>query len=218
MKLTRDQLRDDVIRRMIRDGSPETRVLTDAELAASRRATLNIAPAGRDVWVFGYGSLIWNPAFHFVEQRIGTVYGYHRRFCLWVPLGRGTPDAPGLMLGLEPGGCCRGVAFRIAPEAVEAELDIVWRREMVTHAYRPCWVRVHTVAGPVSAIAFAINRAHERYAGRLAQDEVVNVLATAQGALGRSADYLFSTVEHLEALGIRDWPLHRLRDAVAAVA
>ena len=190
MNLTREQLRDDVIRRMILQGSPSTHVLSDAELAASRQATLAAGPPGADVWVFGYGSLIWNPAFHFVDQRVGTVYGYHRRFCLWVPLGRGSPDAPGLMLGLEPGGSCRGMAFRIAPEAVEAELDIVWRREMVTYAYRPHWVRVHTADGIVAAIAFTINRRHERYAGRLADAEVVRVVATAQGALGRSSDYL----------------------------
>ena len=87
--------------------------------------------------MFAYGSLIWNPAFHFVERRTGLIHGWHRRFCLWTALGRGTPDRPGLVLGLDRGGTCRGVAFRIAAAAVDEELDLIWRREMVDRLLHP---------------------------------------------------------------------------------
>lgn len=125
--LTRESILDGSIREYIL-GNPELRrlVLPDAERSASLRATLDEAPAEGDVWVFGYGSLIWNPAFHFVEKRTARIHGYHRRFCLWTQLGRGSAENPGLMLGLENGGACRGVIFRVAEQAVATELDILW--------------------------------------------------------------------------------------------
>ncbi|MCX7630725.1 MAG: gamma-glutamylcyclotransferase [Geminicoccaceae bacterium] len=189
-------------------------VLDEEALAASRAACLARRPPGAAVWVFGYGSLIWNPCIRFVERRVVRVFGWHRRFCLWTTLGRGTPDRPGLVLGLERGGSCLGVAFRIAEEEIESELDIVWRREMVTAAYRPIWVRARSAEGTIAAIAFAINREHPRYAGRLPEARIVDALATAAGPLGRCCDYLFETLSHLEALGIRDPHLRALSEAV----
>src|SRR3546814_9302515 len=121
-------------------------------------------PTGRpegSVWLFGYGSLIWNPAFDYAEKRPATVHGLHRRFCLQTHLGRGSRERPGLVLALDRGGSCRGVVLRIAPENVESELDIVWRREMISHSYRPTWVTAQTSDGPVRAIGFAINRSEE---------------------------------------------------------
>ncbi len=201
--LTRERIRSGWIQELVRaHGVPG--VLDEAELAASRAACLARRPPGADVWVFGYGSLIWNPCFHFVERRVVTVPGWHRRFCLWTSIGRGSPERPGLMLGLEPGGSCRGVAFRIAEAEVESELDIVWRREMVTAAYRPTWVTAHGAGETVRAIAFTINRAHPRYAGRLAEERIVEALATARGPVGACCDYLFNTVAHLEELGVPD--------------
>jgi cation transport protein ChaC len=120
------------------------------------------------------------------------------------------------VLGLERGGSCRGVAFHIAPEVVEEELEIVWRREMISGAYVPRWVDVQTALGRVPAIAFVINHAHERYARDLSDEEVAEVLATASGWLGPCADYLVNTVDHLAALGIHDRPLERPRQQVLA--
>ena len=120
------------------------------------------------------------------------------------------------MLGLERGGSCQGVAFQIAPQAVVEELVIVWRREMLSGAYLPRWVDVHTALGRVRAIAFVINHAHERYASYLADEEVALAIATASGFLGACADYLVNTVDHLAALGIHDRPLERLRQQVLA--
>jgi glutathione-specific gamma-glutamylcyclotransferase len=192
-------------------------MLTPEEHRASIGALLEKRPdGGGDVWLFGYGSLIWNPLIHFIEKRIGTVKGFHRCFCLWTQLGRGTVEKPGLMLGLEPGGSCCGVAFRIAEAQAAQELNIVWRREMLTNAYAPCWMRVSTADGPLHALAFRINRAHRRYAGRLPEEQIIAAIAEAHGPLGACATYLSNTVAHLEELGIRDRRLVRLRDQVAA--
>ncbi len=180
MALTRDSIRSGAVHRLIADLGIEMRVLSEAELAASRSATLAGVDLSAGVWLFGYGSLIWNPAFHFTDRLIGRIFGWHRRFCLWTHLGRGCPERPGLVLGLERGGSCRGVVFHIAPEVVEEELEIVWRREMISGAYVPRWVEVRTALGPVPAIAFVINHAHERYARDLSDEEVAEVLATAQ--------------------------------------
>jgi len=215
MRLTRDSIKSGSIRRMIAAQDPSFELLSDAEVRASLAAMLASPEAPRDIWVFAYGSLIWNPAFHFVEQRVGQVHGFHRRFCLWTHLGRGRPEAPGLMLALEPGGSCRGVVYRIAPDAVASELEIVWLREMLGRAYRPRWVTAHTPTGAVRAIAFTMNRAHERYAGRLADDVVAATIAGASGDLGPCAEYLFNTVAHLEALDIHDRQLTLLRDRIA---
>jgi cation transport protein ChaC len=216
MVLTRDQIRDGHVRRMIAELGVAMPLLSDDELAVSRAAILAGVDLSEGVWLFGYGSLIWNPAFHFTDRLIGTVYGYHRRFCLWTHLGRGCPERPGLVLGLERGGSCRGVAFHIATDAVEEELAIVWRREMLSGAYVPRWVDVRSALGDIRAITFVINHAHERYARSLPDERVAEVIATAEGWLGPCADYLINTVDHLAALGIHDRPLERLRAQVLA--
>lgn len=220
--LTRENIRNGFIRKMMEDAPPGFRVLSEAELESS---LAGMFPAGRpdgDVWLFGYGSLIWNPAFHFAERRIGTVRGLHRRFCLWSTLGRGTPERPGLMLALDRGGSCRGVVYRIAASEAAEELQIVWRREMVSHAYIPRWVTVATADGPVPAITFTINRRHERYVGRMDDGEAARVIAAASGRIGRCAEYLENTVERLHELKIRDRYMERLlaltRQACAGAA
>jgi cation transport protein ChaC len=214
MALTREQIRDGHVRKVIAELGVSMRVLTEDELAASRSATLAGVDLSAGVWLFGYGSLIWNPAFHFTDRLIGRIFGWHRRFCLWTHLGRGCPERPGLVLGLERGGSCRGVAFHIAPAAVEEELAIVWRREMISGAYVPRWVEVHTAVGRVPAITFVINHTHERYASFLGEEQIAEVIASARGWLGPCADYLVNTVDHLAALGIHDRPLEHLRARV----
>jgi cation transport protein ChaC len=210
MALTREQIRDGWVQQLVMSAGGPVRALTEDELAASRAAMLADHAAGQDLAVFAYGSLIWNPAFHFARRELAHVHGFHRRFCLWTHLGRGTPEQPGLMLGLDTGGSCRGVLYTIAAADTASELEIVWRREMVTGAYRPCWVAARTAAGPRPAIAFLINHAHERYAGRLADTAIVTAIATACGPLGACAEYLFNTTAHLDELGIVDRSLRRL--------
>jgi cation transport protein ChaC len=178
--------------------------LSSEERAASLAETLARVATGADVWVFGYGSLMWNPAFHHVEARAARLVGWHRRFCLWNTFGRGTPENPGLMLALERGGSCAGLALRVAADAVRSELGVLWNREMITGAYRPRWVRLASPDGPIEAVTFVVERSHPRYAGRLEVREIARRMATASGPLGASREYLESTVAELERLGVRD--------------
>jgi len=217
--LTRDTLLDGTVLSSMRALlGPDARLMSDAERTAQVAAMLAAAPTPGQVWVFGFGSLIWNPAFHFVERRTALVHGYHRTFCLWSRAGRGSPERPGLMLALDRGGSCAGVAYRIAAEAAPTELDILWRREMVAMSYRPVWIAARTPDGLVPAIAFTANRSHERYVPGLDDATVATYLASGAGAMGRCCDYLFDTVAHLRELGIRDRRLERLEARVRASA
>ena len=225
--LNRNSIRDGIVYKLLLQHQHISNIapMSAEERAASLNATLAEAPAGtldRDVWVFGYGSLLWNPAFEFVERRRGHIYGFHRAYCIWTPLGRGSPENPGLMLALDRGGSCCGAAFRIAADKLEEELSILWAREMALDSYVPTWVRVHTEYGAVGGLTFTINRHHERYAGRMPSEIVASHLATTEGYLGTSAEYLANTVAHLEELGIRDatlgfeTPAERFNACVAA--
>jgi glutathione-specific gamma-glutamylcyclotransferase len=214
MTLTREKIRSGWIREMVAAQDLGVRILSEEELNATRESCLACLAAEEDLWLFAYGSLIWNPCIEVAERRIARLHGWHRQFCLWTNLGRGTPEQPGLMLGLERGGSCMGVAYRVTATTIETELDIVWRREMVTGAYSPRWVRLTTAEGDVRAVAFTINRAHERYAGRLPDEQTVATIARAEGPLGPNRDYLYNTVSHLEELGLHDRGLRRLGDAV----
>ncbi len=213
MQLTRELIGR--IPRSDHDPGPTSAYLTDDERAASLAAMLAHPRARQPVWVFAYGSLIWKPGFPFAERRIGTLHGYHRQFCLLVKRYRGTPNVPGLMLGLERGGICRGVVYRLAESERDSALETVWAREILTAAYVPHWADVRTAEGSVRAIAFVINRAHERYTGRLSDEAVADALARACGHIGSCAEYLLETVTHLEQLGIRDRNLWRLQALVA---
>jgi cation transport protein ChaC len=210
--LTRESLNSGEIRAFIAQHSDGTPNLTDAEMLASRRTLLPEDREPGDVWLFGYGSLLWNPIVHHAESRSGTVYGWRRRFCLKTNLGRGTPDCPGLVLALDRGGCCRGVAYRIRADQVEEELDLVWRREMVNGSYIPRWLSFHTDAGPLKAIGFVIDRQHKRFTGDMTEEQVVDMIDRAAGFLGPCSDYLLNTVQHLEELGIPDAGLCRLKE------
>ena len=218
MELTRESLADGSLRRWLAASNPELKVWSDEQMQESIAGMLATRPDGSgDVWVFGYGSLIWNPIIHTVERRTADVRGFHRRFCLWTHLGRGTVECPGLMLALERGGSCRGVVYRIAEAQMAEELMLLWRREMVTGAYCPRWVKAATPKGPVYGIAFTMNAGHHRYAGRLPEAQVAAVIARAEGPLGRCCNYLFSTVQHLRELGIRDRHLESLAHQVEAL-
>jgi cation transport protein ChaC len=218
--LTRDAIKNGLIDRIIeaRGGLPER--WTHEQIAACVRDTVAAGPRRGDLWVFGYGSLMWNPAIHFEERRRARLFGYHRRFCLWTSLGRGSAECPGLLLGLEPGGSCAGVALRVARAAAEAELDILFRREMVSGAYVPRWcsAEIDGVSGRVPALVFAMNRLHARYARRLPRQQIVEAIASARGPLGACHDYLEQTVAALDALGIRDRYLEDIQRDLATRA
>jgi len=210
--ITRERLRDGSHLAELRARAvPGAPIRSDADIEASLAEALAKRPKDGDVWVFGYGSLIWNPAFEFVEKRVALVRGWHRRFCLWLKGGRGTPERPGLMLALDRGGCCRGVAFRLDPSQVEEELLILWRREMLSGSYEARWLDAQSAHGPMKVVTFVANRRHARFTNLLSDDEVADRIAVARGPLGSCAEYLLNTVEHLEALGFRDASLERIR-------
>lgn len=214
MPLTRTDLEAGYAQQAIAQADRPVSFLSEDELQASLQRTLNQQKPNSDVWIFAYGSLIWNPIFKFVERQAGTIYGFHRRFCLWVPAGRGTPENPGLVLGLDYGGSCRGIAFRIAETDRAAELPLIWRREMIVGSYTPRWVKVFTGDREIAAITFVINRQHRRYAGVLPSETVINSIATAQGHLGSCADYLAQTVQGLLEAEIPDRALLSLHQQV----
>lgn len=215
MKLTRESILDGSLHASARALlGPGVRFITDEERAAQVQAMLARAPRPGRVWIFAFGSLMWNPAFHFVERRTARIHGFHRQFCLWARAGRGSPERPGLMLSLEPGGSCTGVAYRLDRREAATELDVIWRREMLTMAYRPVWTTAYTPKGPEPAIAFSANREHERYVPGLDEAVIARYLATGAGPMGRCCDYLFDTVSHLRELGIRDRRLEALEARV----
>lgn len=211
--LTRENIKNGFVQDLVAKSGVHD-ALPLEEIIASSRRTLAEAPAGRDIWVFAYGSLIWNPAFHFEEKRKAHLFGYHRKFCLWTFAGRGNDETPGLTLALDHGGACRGIAYRVAREKAEEELEIIWRREMVTGAYQPRWVQMEAEGERVSAISFVVNRRHSRYASSIPEGEMIAAIARARGELGPCAEYLHNTVDHLRELGIVDRPLFALREKV----
>jgi cation transport protein ChaC len=172
-------------------------------------------PPGTDLWVFGYGSLMWNPEFPYVERRQALLRGYHRRFCVYSHRYRGTPDRPGLVLGLDRGGSCRGIAFRVEPPHVEATIDLLWDREMVSGVYEPKIIKVATTEGRIPACTFVADRAHRQYCGELGPADVVRFIRQGIGERGPNLDYLANTVDHLRELGIVDQGLERLLVEVA---
>lgn len=216
MALTRTDLESSLLQKMILQSGLGLYTLSEAQLQESIYQTLRRQELNSAVWLFAYGSLIWNPLFRFVEYRVGTIYGWHRRFCLWAPVGRGTPDNPGLVLGLDRGGSCRGIAYQVAAVDVATELQLLWRREMVAGAYVPRWVKVFDGTQIIEAIAFVVNHQHPSYAGNLSLETTVDSIATATGQLGSCADYLIQTVNGLTTNGIKDKQLLILREQVVA--
>ena len=189
--------------------------LPEHEIRASLGEFVRAHGCDHGLWVFAYGSLLWNPELEPSETRLATVRGWHRRFCLWQWRHRGSRDRPGLMLALDTGGACRGAVHRVDGPEVEEKLLPVWRRELRGDGYRPRAVTAITDAGPVPAVAFVVNRAGPRYAGRLAETRVARHIASACGAKGPSAEYLRRLVLTLEGLGIRDRQVWRLQRAVS---
>ncbi len=191
--------------------------LSDEQLSESLTETLATRPKGAGWWVFAYGSLLWNPLFPFVEARPAVLRGLHRRFCLYSMASRGTPAAPGLVLGLDRGGGCTGVVYRLpAPVALD-ELHLLWRREMVVGSYRPKWVPVQAGERRLIVLTFTVRHAHPQYAGKLPLDEQARVIASAAGAFGSSLDYLERTRVALITHGIVDPYLEALAARVAAL-
>lgn len=177
---------------------------SEERLKASREDALKNRQPGQDVWVFGYGSLIWKPEFDFLEQRPALLPGHHRALCLWSRINRGTPELPGLVFGLEKGGECHGMAFRLADNLVEPVFEALWRREMSTGAYHPRWIDCQTPQGSVRALAFIIDQSGPAYVPEPEDDALIDIVLRASGIYGTCLEYVAQTAEALEAVGIHD--------------
>lgn len=163
-----------------------------------------------DIWVFGYGSLMWWPGFPYLEVAPALLHGYHRAFCIYSVHHRGSREHPGLILGLDRGGSCRGRAFRVAAADAEATIAYLDDRELVTHVYRRRTIPVVISGGRIATVCYVADPGHEQYAGTLPLAEAASIIRGAEGISGNNPDYLRSTVEHLEELGIADGPIHEL--------
>ena len=164
----------------------------------------------RDLWVFGYASLIWRPEFDAVERRDAVVHGWHRALRMRSRVNRGTPQQPGLVFALLPGGSCRGVAYRLAADRAHDELDRLWSREMPTGVYDPRWLPCRTPQGAVHALAFTLSRRSEACLPHLPDEQMLQVLRHASGRYGTTLDYLSETAQALTTAGVRDREIERL--------
>lgn len=166
-----------------------------------------------DFWVFGYGSLMWRPGFEFRERITARLPGLHRALCVYSFVHRGTPEKPGLVLGLDQGGNCRGVAYRVAADKREATIAYLRGREQVTMVYREVWRTIWLHDDPrqsIQALVYTVDRGHQQYAGRLTLAEQLHYVRQGHGRSGVNRDYVLDTVKEIETLGYRDDGLQKL--------
>jgi len=156
------------------------------------------------LYVFGYGSLLWRPGFDYLASHRARIHGFHRALRVWSFHHRGTPDRPGLVLGLDRGGSCLGCMFEVAEDNKRATAEYLWEREMVTDVYIPRLVTVHCDAGRFTALTFVLDRSHEQYAGSLRPDHAARHILGAHGQSGDNPEYVRETVAGLNRLGVRD--------------
>jgi glutathione-specific gamma-glutamylcyclotransferase len=197
-------------------GYPDTWRRSHEEREALRREALR-GRLDRDLWIFAYGSLMWDPAIHFAEVRRANLRGFHRRFCLELEIGRGSRARPGLMAALDHGGECHALAFRIAAPVVDRETEVLWMREMIREGYVPIFADIETPQGPIEALTFAIDRHSPRYAD-LSLDEAARLIATGAGLLGTNREYFDTLASHLDLLGIQDNVFDAVRARLPPIA
>ena len=171
----------------------------------------NELSSSQELWVFGYGSLMWNPGFTFSECHVGRLRGYHRALCVYSHVHRGTPERPGLVLGLDRGGTCRGHVFCVPGQHVQSTIEYLRAREQVTSVYLEKRFAVLLDDGSrVSALTYVVDRSHRQYAGRLPSETILQHVQHGEGQSGRNPDYVLATHDHLVTLGIMDPVLSRL--------
>lgn len=163
-----------------------------------------------DLWIFGYGSLIWRPDFDFAERRAAKVHGWHRALKMWSRINRGTPECPGLVFGMLSGGSCRGMVFRVDRAHARQVLINLWQREMALAVYDPRWLPCQTHQGEVRALAFTLSRRSPSHTGVLSEDQYRHIFAQACGIYGTTHDYAQATYDELCRMGIDDRALGKL--------
>jgi cation transport protein ChaC len=186
-----------------------------AALALRHYSKLKLPPG--DLWIFGYGSLMWDPGIPYVKWAPALVYGYHRALCIYSSQWRGTPERPGLVLGLERGGACRGIAFRVKASDVPLALEALWKREMRRAVYEPRVLRARLPGRAAQVLTFIADPQHTGYAGKQSVGRIARLVATCRGDRGPNLEYLTRTVDHLAELGVRDHHLVRVLAAARAI-
>lgn len=215
--LTRESLASGALVQALRCNPPPGVCLrSDEELEETLEQALRGHSPGEDLHVFGYGSLMWNPALHIVDSHLALVQGWHRRFCIRTLMARGSAERPGAMLALDRGGACVGLLMRITAPQVRDELKLLWRREMLAGSYEARWVSAWARGRKLRALTFVVRPDHERYIGALPLQEIAGLIRTGEGSLGNTRSYFDLTVQTLARLRIRDRGIERLRREVLA--
>tara|TARA_B100000945_G_scaffold314302_1_gene311713 strand:- start:430 stop:1071 length:642 start_codon:yes stop_codon:yes gene_type:complete len=186
------------------------RTMDSKELSKSINDFLKGKNLEEGIWVFGYGSLMWNPDLKLAEKRNGYLKGYHRSLCLKSIVYRGSPEYHGLVFGLDYGNSCEGIVYRIEEKNIKSEIMKLWEREMFAGTYIPTWVNVKTKQGTISAVTFVINQDHKHYISNLEIEEIAERVIKAEGTCGSCHDYVRNTVTYLQNLGLRDHSLEQL--------
>lgn len=187
--------------------------LSEEEREQSRKNALFQKNLEEGLWIFGYGSLMWNPEFDYLEKIPGILSGYRRDFCVWAMFSRGTPEKPGLSLGLRAGGQTHGYLFKVSSEAVEEVTRNLWKREVISGILKPVWVNVESDGKTIEALTFVVNTGHIQYA-ELEPKTAAPYILEAKGIKGTCFDYLDSTIQQLESIGISDPYLEALMEEV----
>jgi cation transport protein ChaC len=207
----RQRLADKDFLALVRDAaSAGVGIRTQDDLEATLHEILARHAPGRDLHVFAYGSLMWNPALAHSASFKARLHGWHRCYCIRSLFGRGTPEHPGLMLALERGGSCNGMLLRIAAEQVNEQIALLWRREMPWGAYEARWVTAWSGEVQVRAVTFVVDRRHERYVKGLPATDTARLIDSGQGGLGSSRAYFDATIRKMKELGIEDRRMNQL--------
>lgn len=180
----------------------------------------NARQSSEDLWVFGYGSLMWRPGFEYVERRPARLVGAHRALCVYSFVHRGTPEKPGLVLGLDRGGNCRGIAYRVAAARRTTTIDYLRAREQATKVYREAWRPVwldDDPQGSVQALCYVVDRGHRQYAGQLSLARQLHFVRQGHGRSGACRDYVLAAVKEIETQGYRDENLRKLAEQIRGV-
>lgn len=215
MVLNRQALESKLLQRLLSHPELDLEIWSDEQLLQSIRETLQ-QQSTKELWIFAYGSLIWNPLFDYSDRRSVIVQDWQRQFCLLAPVGRGTIENPGLVLGLKSkdSAYCEGIAYRLPMDKnLESELLLLWRREMVVGSYIPTWIKGKNGDCDLEVLTFVVDTKHSVYVD-FSHEKTVESLATAKGSLGSSAEYLENTVKGLLAGGIEDRRLIELNHLV----
>lgn len=190
------------------------RLWSEEEREASLHETLAQLDEVKDIWIFGYASLVWRPEFEYIESRRGTLLGYHRSLCLWSSVNRGTPERPGLVFGLAESGVCEGTVYKLSNDNLMDKMRRLWQREMPNSSYLPMWLDCETAKGTVKALAFVMDPDDHSYVGNLSVDETIDVVLGAHGHYGPCTEYVLETATALKKAGIQDDALYHLSELI----